>query len=252
MHTNHAGKNAARRRQEETGQPYARALADVRAERLALRDSLASEDYVPEGALSPDAPVPAELPCLVRRHIDVMARYFHEVLSHAYYAPDYSDWARIVLYRLTDALEHMNLLIGTITAHLQHNHIAPDAVRSYLQVRDHRHVDAFVTRKVRSHLAGLLGKPPTDGGNGDIHYDVGRGIAERNGWAQPEREDTLEGFLAALYSGYPYDGQAFDDLPQQIREVALRATALVLEPYDVEDSPGPDTDSATRPDSRRA
>jgi hypothetical protein len=237
MHTNHAGKNAARRRQEESGQSYAQALAGLRTERLAHRELLASEEYVPEGALSPDAPVPPELPCLVRRHIDVMARYFHEVLSHAYYAPDYGDWARIVLYRLTDALEHLNILIGTITAHLQHNHVSPDAVRSYLQVRDQRHVDAFVTRSARSHLTGLLGKPPTGGDDGDIHYVVGRGIAGRDGWVEPEREDTLEGFLAAMYSGYPYDSQAFDDLPQRIREVALPAARLVLDAQDETPSP---------------
>ncbi|MGW0732495.1 hypothetical protein [Streptomyces sp. NPDC002851] len=63
-------------------------------------------------------------------------------------------------------------------------------------------------------------------GGADINHHIGRCIAQRNGWVDPDHEDTLEAFLFALYSNYPYDEQAFDSLPEHIRDCALRAAQL--------------------------
>lgn len=42
-------------------------------------------------------------------------------MSHEYYNAGYADWTRVTLYRLTGALEHMHLMIGTIAAHMREN-----------------------------------------------------------------------------------------------------------------------------------
>ncbi|MEU2731581.1 hypothetical protein ABZ650_28035 [Streptomyces griseoviridis] len=151
-------------------------------------------------------------------------RYFCDVLMHAYHANTYAEWARIALYRLTDALEHFHLMIGTTVAHLQDNHISPDRIRTYVQARTYRDVEAFVTPKAKEHLDGLIGRNETADGrqHSGISHHVGRRIAERTGWAEPDREDTLEAFLAVLYNNYPDDPQAFSALPEHIRDCALK------------------------------
>ncbi|MGW6021212.1 hypothetical protein [Streptomyces sp. NPDC055099] len=228
MHDNHARKNAARQHREAAGGSYAASLAHIRADRLDHRDRVTSSEYTPPGTLSYDAPVPDELPNLVRHHVDTVNMYFREVLTQAHYARGYKDWARIVLYRLTDALEHMHLMIGTIAGHLQENHVTTETLRSYLQVRNDRDVQAFVTPRALEHLDGLVGRPLSDSDGMDINHRVGQCIAERRGWAEPDREDTLEAFLCALYSNYPYDSGAFDSLPEHIKSCALQAAALSL------------------------
>ncbi|MGW7291905.1 hypothetical protein ACWGIB_05875 [Streptomyces xiamenensis] len=51
--------------------------------------------------------------------------------------------------------------------------------------------------------------------------------------------DTLEAFLAALYSTYSYEPSALDDLPDDIRDIAVKAAALVPPPREEEDdTPG--------------
>ncbi|MFC9111672.1 hypothetical protein ACFTXV_26415 [Streptomyces harbinensis] len=162
-------------------------------------------------------------------------RYFHEALDEGRYQKQYGEWTRIVLYRLTDALEHLHLMVGTIAAHMQHNHISPDRIRTYLQVPDQRHVEQFISRRVREHLAGLLGKD-TDQEKAGVFDRVGRSIVQREGWISPEREDTLEAFLAALYSTYSYEPSALDDLPDDIRNIAVQAAALVPPAREDEDA----------------
>ncbi|MGW7291906.1 hypothetical protein ACWGIB_05880 [Streptomyces xiamenensis] len=165
MHTNHAAKNAARARSLETGQPYAAALADQRTERLAHKDRLTTEDYVPQGAIGPEDALPTEL-LLVRYHVDTINKYFHEVFDQGRYQRHYREWTRLVLYRLTDSLEHFHLMVGTIAAHMQHNHI-----RSYLQVPDQRHVEQLISRRVR--------EPPRRPARQGRRPRQGRGLPQR-------------------------------------------------------------------------
>ncbi|MFF1509544.1 hypothetical protein [Streptomyces sp. NPDC058326] len=223
MNPNHRDKQAAKARREADGRPYAAHLADVRRERLEHLGRVEHEEFVPD-KLKADDPMPAELPLLVRHHISEINRYFCDVLMHAYHADTYAEWARIALYRLTDALEHFHLMIGTTVAHLQDNHISPDRIRTYVQARTYRDVEAFVTPKAKEHLDGLIGRNETADGrqHSGISHQVGRRIAERTGWAEPDREDTLEAFLAVLYNNYPDDPQAFSALPEHIRDCALK------------------------------
>ncbi|MER6433180.1 hypothetical protein ABT272_36470 [Streptomyces sp900105245] len=228
-----AAKNEARRLQQETGRSYQSALQHLRRQRLEHGEAA----EVDERAVARQ-PIPDELPLLAAHHIDVMCDYFHQVLSHRYYAPDYGDWCRIALYRLTDALEHLHLLIGTIAAHMRHNHLHAQRICAYLQVPSQEKADAFITPAAVRHLAGLLGQPSTETASNavDINHRIGRGIAERSGFAFPEREATLEAFLAALYSSYPYEPSALDERPEPIRTCAVKATEISLipvqEPHD--------------------
>ncbi|MET9648585.1 hypothetical protein [Streptomyces syringium] len=97
-------------------------------------------------------------------------------------------------------------------------------------MRNHKDVEAFVTQRVKEHLDGLMGRPydPDNRRHVNINHMVGQGIRTQERWVAPDREDTLEAFLAVLYSNYPYDSQAFDSLPARIRDCALQAAPLSL------------------------
>ncbi|MFF9315974.1 hypothetical protein ACF1BS_34475 [Streptomyces sp. NPDC014748] len=219
-----AEKNATRARQEVTGQPYQAALKDLRDERLAHREGVINQA---PWAPADDGPVPSELSGLVRYHSYAICRYLNDAIHRARYTglPFY-DWQRMTLYHLTDALEHLNLLIGTVTAYLQEQRVAPGRIQSHLQVGSDNAVEAFITPSALSHLAGLTGKTAAEDRSG-IWHDVGASIAGGTGWACPEREDALEAALAALYGNYPDDEQAFDNLPAPLKERALALNELL-------------------------
>ena len=61
---------------------------------------------------------------------------------------------------------------------------------------------------------------------------IGRGIAERNGFVSPTHEATLEAFLAAIYSSYPYEPDALDERPEPIRSCAQQAASISLIPVE--------------------
>ncbi|MFI1969801.1 hypothetical protein [Streptomyces cinnamoneus] len=222
-----AEKNATRARQKATGQPYQAALKDLRDERLAHREGVINQ---PPWAPAGDGPVPSELSGLVRFHAYVICRYLNDAIHRARYTglPFY-EWQRMTLYHLTDALEHLNLLIGTVTAYLQEQRVAPGQIRSHLQVGNDKAVQAFITPSALAHLAGLTGKPSTEEQTG-VWHDVGASIADGTGWSCPGREDALEAALAALYGNYPDDEEAFDNLPAPLKERALALNEL-LRPF---------------------
>ncbi|WP_205571181.1 hypothetical protein [Streptomyces sporangiiformans] len=144
------------------------------------------------------------------------------------------DWCRIALYRLTDALEHLQLLIGTIAAHMRHNQLAAKRICAYLQVPTQERADAFITPAARRHPAGLLGEPSVHTGSDplDIDHRIGQGIVQRNGFVCSEREATLEAFLASLYSSYAYEPSALDERPEPIRSCAMKAADISLVPVE--------------------
>ncbi|MER7982614.1 hypothetical protein [Streptomyces sp. NPDC095817] len=223
---NQARKNDARRLQRETGRSYQSAVQHLRKELQPARVETVVDDRD-----TVRGPVPSELPRLAAHHIDAICGYFHHVLDHQYLAHHYGDWCRIALYRLTDAQEHLHLLIGTIAAHMQHHGVIPQRIASNLQVRSVDEVHKIITTDARHQLAGILGLPcpgPEETPL-DIDCSIGEGIAQRSGFVHAEREATLEAFLAALYSGYPYDPTALDDLPDVTRCIAERAAGLSSE-----------------------
>ncbi|MEW2297927.1 hypothetical protein ABZ719_35420 [Streptomyces sp. NPDC006743] len=217
---NQARANAARRRQSETGEPYATALQAVRLDRLTRLDDLSEAD-APAGAPANlhDRPVPEELTELVRYHAHRIVRYLYFAVDEGHYREDLADWQSATLYKLTDALEHLHLLIGTIAAYLREAGVTDSFLRRYLQVGDDRQVEAYFTSSVEEHLAGLMGREaPQDS---VIWHTVGRHIASRSGWSKPDRHEELEVLLQALYANYPDDDQAFDHLPTAMQERVL-------------------------------
>ncbi|GGZ18252.1 hypothetical protein [Streptomyces nitrosporeus] len=218
---NQARANAARRRQSETGESYAAALQAVRLDRLSQLGDLIEADGEPR---SPSVnfhhrAVPEELTELVRYHSHRITKYLYFAVDEGHYRDDLAEWQSTTLYKLTDALEHLHLLIGTIASYLREEGASDYFLRRYLQVRDDRQVEAYFTPSVEEHLAGLTGREaPQDS---VVWYDVGRHIASRSGWSNPERHDEFEVLLQALYANYPDDSQAFDHLSTAMRERVL-------------------------------
>lgn len=220
--SNQARANDARRRQAKTGESYAAALDAVRKDRLRKIDALEADSATP-AVLQDDlheVPVPKELTELVRYHADRVTSYLAAAVDEGrWQADDFADWQRMTLYKLTDGLAHLHLLIGTITAYLRDAGTSEHSLQRYLQVGEARQVEAFITPRVQEHLAGLTnGEKPEDS---VVWYDVGSCIAEGKGWSNPDRHDALEGCLYALYTGYPDDPEALDHLPQDLRKRVL-------------------------------
>ncbi|MET9986157.1 hypothetical protein [Streptomyces rochei] len=230
---NQARANAARRRQRETGESYAAALQAVRLDRLSRLGNLSEADGTPGGTCASlhERSVPDELTELVRYHSHRIAKYLYFAVDEGHYRDDLAEWQRNTLYKLTDALEHLHLLIGTIAAYLREAGMTDYFLRRYLQVRDDQQVEAFLTTSVAEHLSGLLGREePQDS---VIWHEVGRHIATRSGWSKPERHDELEVLLHAVYANYPDNSQAFDHLPTALRERILAVLPhLRDEPHD--------------------
>ncbi|MDV9190017.1 hypothetical protein R6L23_17675 [Streptomyces sp. SR27] len=94
-----------------------------------------------------------------------------------------SEWNRLVLYSLTDALAYNVLLVGALAAYLQEQDIDPDLLRRHLQSPG---PDRFVTQEALDLVAGLMGHPAMEGRPEPTWHFVGRDIAER-GVAKEER-----------------------------------------------------------------
>ncbi|MGC5543716.1 hypothetical protein ACPYPE_23885 [Streptomyces griseus] len=220
---NQARANEARQRQSQTGESYAAALQAIRLERLSRLGDISEADGA--GGHDPvdlhERAVPEELTELVRYHSHRIAKYLYFAVDEGRYREDLAEWQRNTLYKLTDGLEHLHLLIGTIAAYLRETGVTDDFLRRYLQVRNDRQVEAYFTPSVQEHLAGLTGRQAPQ--NSVVWHDVGRHIANHSGWSSPERHDELEVALHALYANYPDDSRAFDHLPpdMQMRILAV-------------------------------
>ncbi|MFF8696772.1 hypothetical protein ACF08W_31620 [Streptomyces sp. NPDC015144] len=237
---NQARANAARRRQAETGEPYAAALKAVRADRLRKLDDITKATAPPAGPGPKnfhEMPVPETLTELVRYHSHRITRYLYLAMDEGRWGQDFAEWQRMTLYKLTDALEHLNLLIGTISAYLRDEGVEQHSLRRFLQLNGDHQVEAYLTPRVEEHLAGLTGQPAPE--HSVVWHSVGSDIAARSGWSQPERHEVLEAALYALYANYPDDSKAFNHLPTALRE---RVLALVPLARDLEPAP-PEVDA---------
>ncbi|NUK23490.1 hypothetical protein [Streptomyces lunaelactis] len=175
----HARKNAARSHQEVSGLNRRAALQDI-------RDALPPARESRRAALAPDAVddiVPKELLALVHDHCRRSGRHLNEAVglgrSHADLP---SEWRRLVLYALTDALAHTHLLVGTLAAYLQQQGVDDDLIRRYLQSPD---PDRYITQDALDHLSGLMGHPVPDGELESTWHFIGRQIAQHTGNDQP-------------------------------------------------------------------
>ncbi|MFF8609547.1 hypothetical protein ACF06X_26865 [Streptomyces sp. NPDC015346] len=171
----HARKNAARQHKELSG-------LNRRAALQAIRDTLPpaprarSATTAPSGGPAPEI-VPAELIALVQSLTRSGSEHLDEAVRRARRnagAP--SEWNRLVLYSLTDALAYNVLLVGALAAYLQEQGIDPELLRSHLQSPD---PDRYVTQQALDLVAGLLGRTVTEGRVEPTWHFVGRHIAER-------------------------------------------------------------------------
>ncbi|MFI0977788.1 hypothetical protein ACH4SP_12350 [Streptomyces sp. NPDC021093] len=241
---NQARSNAARRRQAEAGGSYAAALQAVRRDRSAGAEECAEPARAQTGRTIwdfHDMPVPEVLTELVRYHSNRIGKHLHLAMDEGRWNTDFAEWQAMTLYKLTDALEHLHLLIGTISAYLRNEGVSRYSLRRYLQVNDDRKVEAYFTPVVEEHLAGLTGQEAP--GDACVWYAVGSGIAGQTGWCDSERNDTLEAALHALYGNYPDGEQDLDHLPEPLRAQVL---AFLAAPHpdshsdcaDSKDAPG--------------
>ncbi|MCL3998144.1 hypothetical protein [Streptomyces lavenduligriseus] len=225
---NQARANAARRRQAETGESYAAALAAIRQDRLNEADH-ATEAGNPPVDRGPDyfhdKPVPEVLTELVRYHSHRIAKHLYFAMDEGRWRSDFAEWQAMTLYKLTDAAAHLNLLIGTITAYLRDEGVGRYFLRRYLQVNQDHQVEAYLTPRVEEHLAGLTGQPAPE--HSIIWHSVGSDIASQSGWNHPEQHEALEAALHALYGNYPDDDEAFNHLPPALRERVLALIPLM-------------------------
>ncbi|MFE8965091.1 hypothetical protein [Streptomyces iakyrus] len=219
---NQARANAARRRQAETGESYAAALEAIRLNRLREQDGPAEAGNPPVGR-GPDyfhsEPVPEVLTELVRYHSHRIAKYLYFAMDEGRWRSDFAEWQAMTLYKLTDAMAHLHLLIGTISVYLRDEGVERYFLRRYLQVNEDRQVEAYFTPRVEEHLAGLTGQPAPE--HSVVWYSVGSDIATQSGWSHPEQHEALEAALHALYGNYPDDSEAFEHLPPALQERIL-------------------------------
>ncbi|MER7666565.1 hypothetical protein [Streptomyces sp. NPDC096193] len=173
--TSHARKNAAREQQELSGRNRRAALQDVRD---ALQPAPeARRASARAGTDVADHAVPVELLALVLDHSRRSGKYLDKAVglgrSHGGYP---SEWQRLVLYALTDAHAHLQLLIGTLAAALQQHGVDDDRIRRHLQSPD---PDRYITQHALDHLAGLTGTPVPDGQEQPIWHYLGTQVAQR-------------------------------------------------------------------------
>ncbi|MFF9569943.1 hypothetical protein [Streptomyces sp. NPDC014685] len=227
---NQARANAARRRQAETGESYTTALKAVRLDRPRKLDDRTEADNPPVGR-GPDyfhnKPVPEVLTELVRYHSHRIAKYLYFAMDEGRWRDDFAEWQAMTLYKLTDALEHLHLLIGTISAYLRDEGVEQYFLRRYLQANENHQVETYFTPQVEEHLAGLTGQPAPE--ESVVWHSVGSDIADRTGWSKPERHEALEAALHAHFGNYPDDSQAFDHLPAPLHERVLALIPLMRE-----------------------
>ncbi|MEU6444805.1 hypothetical protein [Streptomyces sp. NPDC047046] len=225
---NQARANAARRRQAETGESYAAALEAIRRDRLREPDGVTDAGEPPLGKGADyfhDEPVPEALTELVRYHSHRVAKYLYFAMDEGHWRSDFAEWQAMTLYKLTDAMAHLQLLIGTITAYLRDEGVGQYFLRRYLQVNDDCQVEAYFTPRVEEHLAGLTGRPAPEGAA--VWHSVGSDIASRTGWSDTGRHQVLEAALQAHFANYPDDSHAFHHLPPVLQERVLALIPLL-------------------------
>jgi hypothetical protein len=225
---NQARANAARRRQAETGESYAAALAAIRLDRLRKHDAATQAGSSPVGR-GPDyfqnEPVPEVLTELVRYHSHRIAKYLYLAMDEGRWRSNLAEWQATTLYKLTDAMAHLHLLIGTIAAYLRDEGVERYFLRRNLQVNEDRQAEAYFTPRVEDHLAGLTGQPAPE--HSVLWHSVGSNIASQQGWSHPEQHEAPEAALHALYGNYPDDSEAFDHVPPAFQKRVLALMTIV-------------------------
>ncbi|MER5916058.1 hypothetical protein ABT124_38005 [Streptomyces sp. NPDC001982] len=154
-----------------------------------IRDALPPARHARTAVRAPrrvDAAVPEELMAAVVYHCGYISKHLAKA-QHlgSQHKTSMDEWQRLVLYALTDALAHNQLLVGALAAYLQRQEVDDNLVRRYLQTPD---PDRYVTRHAIDHLDGLTGsRPETPDEPAWTH--VGRLIARNAHEAEAARPD---------------------------------------------------------------
>ncbi|MFK0120805.1 hypothetical protein [Streptomyces sp. NPDC090994] len=170
-------------------------------------------------------PVPEALTELVRYHSHRISKYLYFAMDEGHWRNDFAEWQAMTLYKLTDAMAQLRLMIGTITAYLRDEGVDEYFLRRYLQVNEDRQVQEYLTPRAEEHLAGLTGKPEPE--HTGVWHSVGSDIAARTGWSAADRHEALEAALHAHFCNYPDDAQALDHLPSALKEQVLTLIPLL-------------------------
>lgn len=168
--TTYPRKRPVRRSERPRGPVQPEGLQEVRDSLLPLHDAQTVEPAPqPRGG-----EVPEELLALVRHHSRAITMYLARAQSvGSLHEGSMTEWRRLVLYALTDALAHNHLLVGTIAAYLQREELDPELLRRYLQSP---HPDRYISREAVQHLDGLTGAR-AEGSPEPTWTEVGRHIA---------------------------------------------------------------------------
>ncbi|MER7057178.1 hypothetical protein [Streptomyces sp. NPDC000351] len=122
--------------------------------------------------------VPPELLALVTHHCRRINAYLARAQRlQTLHGDHMKQWQRLVLYALTDALAHNQLLVGTLGAYLQRQDLDADLLRRYLQSPD---PDRYITGEAVQHLDGLTGAVPEEAAE-PTWTAIGRRIAHDGG-----------------------------------------------------------------------
>ncbi|MGW2103644.1 hypothetical protein ACWCPX_39440 [Streptomyces olivaceoviridis] len=169
----HARKNAARRQQDLTVTNRRAALQDIR-NAVPPAPQARSASRVPGGEADAEV-VPAELIALVQDFVHWERRHLDDAVGAArQHIKSPANWHRLVLYALTDALAYNFLLVGTLAAYLQEKGVEADLLRRHLQSPD---PDRYINQEALDLLAGLMGRPVTEGQQEPTWHFIGRQIA---------------------------------------------------------------------------
>jgi hypothetical protein len=154
--TTYPRKRPVRRSEMPRGPVQPEGLQEVRDSLLPLHDAQTVEpDPQPRGGEVPD-----ELLALVKHHSRAITMYLGRAQSvGSLHQGSVTEWRRLVLYALTDALAHNHLLVGTIAAYLQREGLDPDLLRRYLQCPN---PDRYISREAVQHLNGLTCAHPEE------------------------------------------------------------------------------------------
>ncbi|MFG2220431.1 hypothetical protein ACGFN1_37485 [Streptomyces sp. NPDC048685] len=172
--TSHARKNAARQRQELSGVNRRAALQNVRNALPPAPQARNATRFQRHQAAEPV--VPSELIILVQDFTRWARKHLDEAVSAAHRHVDQpSEWHRLVLYALTDALAYNFLMVGTLAAYLQEQELDTDLLRRHLQSPD---PDRYVTQEALDLLAGLMGRPVNKDEQQPTWHFIGQQLAE--------------------------------------------------------------------------
>lgn len=177
-----------------------------------------------------EGPVPDPLLALARSSAAMAVRYMNELLEECRWsADDMAEWQRLAMYKTSDAISTLQLLLDTVSLYLRENGASDYTIARYRQEPESRVPRDFGTN-AHDCLDGLLGRPSRTGEAEVWHHFAARLVKQDSRLRLAETE-VLEVLMAAMYCSEAYDDDALAHLPERLRQRVRRvAAALADEP----------------------